>query len=282
MVREALIARNNSRLEINKIYHGECIEIMSEWPEKCIDLIFADPPYNLSGAKLEWRGNKTGGDWFKMNEDWDQMDEREYMDFTYEWLEQAKRVLRDNSSIYISCTYHNIGELIINLKRLGFKCLNIITWYKSNSMPSMTKRQFTHACEYILYFAKGSGWIFNYEAIKRINPEKTKEGAPKQMRDLWVFPLCQGRERIKAKNGRAAHPTQKPEALLERVIIASSNKGDLVLDPFLGSGTTAAVAKKLGRNWVGIEREEKYIRIARKRLEKVQSGLTRPRGFQNS
>lgn len=269
MVREALIAKCPTKLEKNKIYHGDCIEIMSKWPERSINLIFADPPYNLSGAKLEWRGNKTGGDWFKMNEDWDQMSETEYMNFSYKWLEQAKRVLKDNGSIYISCTYHYIGELIINLKKLGFKCLNIITWYKSNSMPNMTKRQFTHACEYVLYFAKGSGWTFNYNKTKEINPEKTKEGAPKQMRDLWIFPLCQGQERIKAHNGRAAHPTQKPEALLERIIIASSKKGDLVLDPFLGSGTTAAVAKRLGRNWVGIENKKQYIAIARKRLEKL-------------
>jgi len=133
----------------------------------------------------------------------------------------------------------------------------------------MTKRQFTHACEYVLYFAKGSGWTFNYDEVKRMNPEKTKEGAPKQMRDLWVFPLCQGRERIRAKNGRAAHPTQKPEALLQRVILASSNRGDLILDPFLGSGTTAAVAKKSTRNWIGIEKEKKYVMLARQRLEKL-------------
>lgn len=269
MGRDTLIVRDVNRLEKNTIYYGDCIEVMSEWPEESIDLIFADPPYNLSGIKLEWRGNKTGGDWFKMNEEWDHMDEKEYMDFTYRWLEQAKRVLKSSGSIYISCTYHNIGELIISLRKLGFRCLNIITWYKNNSMPNMTKRQFTHACEYILYFAKKSRWTFNYEEIKYINPEKTKEGTPKQMRDLWIFPLCQGRERIKEKNGRAAHPTQKPEALLERIIIASSKKGDLVLDPFLGSGTTAAAAKKLGREWVGVEKEYKYIKLAKKRLEEL-------------
>jgi len=266
---KTLIAQNYN-FKPNKIYQGDCIKIMKRWPEKSVDLIFADPPYNLSGTKLEWRGNQTGGDWFKMNEEWDQMDEKEYFDFTCQWLEQAKRLLKNNGAIYISCTYHNIGELIINLKKIGFKCLNIITWYKSNAMPSMTKRQFTHACEYVLFFVKGSRWTFNYEDIKQINPEKTKDGQSKQMRDFWAFPLCQGKERIRGADGRAVHPTQKPEALLERIITASSKRGDLILDPFLGSGTTAVVAKRLGRKWAGIEREKKYVQISVDRINHVQ------------
>ena len=133
-------------------------------------------------------------------------------------------------------------------------------------MPSMTRRTFTHSCEYVLFFSKGKKWTFNYSDIKKMNPDKAKDGSEKQMRDLWIMPVVQGKERVKDKTGRAAHPTQKPENLLERVILASSNKGDVVLDPFLGSGTTAFVAQKLGRKWIGVETDDNYIKIAQKRL----------------
>jgi len=257
-------------MKLNTIYKGDCRTILNKTiPKESVDLIFADPPYNLSGNGLKWMGNKTGGDWFMVNEKWDQMTEAEYLKFTKEWLEACKKVLKPNGSIYISCTYHNIGELVMALKALGFTPRNIITWHKNNAMPSMTRRAFTHSCEYILFFSKGKKWIFNYSDIKRMNPDKAKDGSEKQMRDLWIMPIVQGKERAKDKTGRAAHPTQKPENLLERVILASSNKGDIVLDPFLGSGTTAVVAKRLGRKWIGIETEDKYIKIAQKRLNNI-------------
>lgn len=254
-------------MKLNTIYKGDCRTILSkDVPEESVDLIFADPPYNLSGNGLKWEGNKTGGDWFMVNEKWDQMTEAEYLKFTKEWIGACKRVLKPTGSIYISCTYHNIGELTMVLKALGFIPRNIITWHKNNAMPSMTRRTFTHSCEYVLFFSKGKKWIFNYADIKKINPERAKDGSEKQMRDLWIMPIVQGKERVKDKTGRSAHPTQKPENLLERVILASSNKGDVVLDPFLGSGTTAVVAKRLGRKWIGIETEDKYIKVAEKRI----------------
>jgi site-specific DNA-methyltransferase (adenine-specific)/modification methylase len=153
------------------------------------------------------------------------------------------------------------------LKQLNYKVNNVITWFKSNAMPNMTRRVFTHTTEFIVWAVKGSGWTFNYDIIKEINPEKQKGGANKQMRDLWEMPLVQGKERIKGEDGRALHPTQKPEEMLKRIILASSNEGDTVLDPFLGSGTTAFVAKKHNRRYIGIEREEKYVKIAKERLK---------------
>jgi len=261
-------------MKTNTIYKGDCRGILKkEIPDESIDLVFADPPYNLSGNALKWKNKDMGGDWFMVNEKWDKMTESEYLKFTQEWLTECHRVLKSHGSIYISCTYHNIGELIMTLKALSFSPRNIITWYKNNAMPSMTKRSFTHSCEYILYFTKGKNWIFNYSDLKKINPDKAKDGSQKQMRDLWTIPVCQGKERIREKTGRAAHPTQKPENLLERIIIAGSNKGNVVLDPFLGSGTTACVAQKLGRKWIGIETDDKYIRMAEKRVKNIVNNL---------
>ena len=254
-------------MEINRIYQGNCIEVLKEEiAEESVNLIFADPPYNLSGNGLKWEGNKTGGDWYMVNEKWDKMTADEYLNFTEEWIIQCKRVLKENGSIYISCTYHNIAEIITTLKRAQFKINNIITWYKTNSMPNMTKRVFTHAAEFVVWAVKGRNWIFNYDEIKKINPEKQKNGSEKQMRDVWTMPLVQGKERIRDNDRKALHSTQKPEEMLKRIITASSNEGDIVLDPFLGSGTTAVVAKKLKRNWIGIEKEVKYEEASKKRL----------------
>jgi site-specific DNA-methyltransferase (adenine-specific)/modification methylase len=155
---------------------------------------------------------------------------------------------------------------MIVLKQLGYKVNNIITWYKSNAMPNMTKRIFTHSTEFVIWAVKGSGWTFNYETLKKINPEKQKDGNLKQMRDFWQMPLVQGKERIKGNDGKALHPTQKPEEMLKRIILASSNNGDIVLDPFSGSGTTAYIAKKYGRQWIGIEKDKNYIKISTARL----------------
>ena len=255
-------------MKTNRLYLGDCIEIMSnEMKPESVDLIFADPPYNLSGNGLRWKGNKTGGDWYMVNEEWDRMSAPEYLQFTRKWIGGAYRVLKDGGSIYISCTYHNISEVMIVLKQLDFKINNIITWQKTNAMPNMTRRVFTHSTEFVVWAVKGKKWIFNYEDLKKMNPDKQKDGSLKQMRDVWQLPLVQGRERIRGKDNRAVHPTQKPEEMLRRIILASSNKGSVVLDPFVGSGTTTFVAKKLGRHWIGIEKDRKYFQVAENRMK---------------
>ncbi|MCR4284337.1 MAG: site-specific DNA-methyltransferase [Parcubacteria group bacterium] len=251
----------------NHIYLGDCIEVMNNQIDKeSIDLIFADPPYNLSGNGLKWENNKTGGDWYMVNEEWDKMTAPEYLSFTRKWIGASYRVLKNGGSLYISCTYHNIAEVIITLKQLDFRINNVITWQKTNAMPNMTRRVYTHSTEFVIWAVKGKKWIFNYDALKKLNPERQKDGSLKQMRDFWSLPLVQGKERLKGKDGRAMHPTQKPEEMLKRIIVASSNKGDLVLDPFLGSGTTAVVAKRLGRNWIGIEVSDKYVKMSERRI----------------
>ncbi len=255
-------------MKFNHFYKGNCIDVINkEIDSESVDLIFADPPYNLSGNGLKWKGNKTGGDWFMVNEQWDKMTASEYLQFTNAWIQACSGALKNFGSIYISCTFHNIAEIMIVLKQLNFKINNVITWQKVNAMPNMTKRVFTHSTEFIVWAVKGKNWIFNYQELKKINPEKQKDGTLKQMRDVWSLPLVQGKERLRGDDNRALHPTQKPEEMLRRIIIASSNKGDLILDPFMGSGTTALVAKKLKRNWIGIELNGKYITAAKKRLK---------------
>ena len=255
-------------MKTNVIYNGDCLDILNKKvDEKSVDLIFADPPYNLSGNGLQWKGNKTGGDWYMVNEQWDKVTALEYMQFTRKWLAACARVLRDKGAIYVACSYHNIAEVMISLKQLHFKINNVITWYKTNAMPNMTKRVFTHSTEFVVWAVKGRGWTFNYEKIKEINPDRQKNGDLKQMRDLWELPLVQGKERLRGDGGRALHPTQKPEEMLKRIILASSRKGNIVLDPFLGSGTTTFVAKQYGRKWIGIEQDGNYVKSARKRMK---------------
>ncbi len=254
-------------MNLNIIYHGDSFKVLSKDIEaSSVDLIFADPPYNLSGNGLKWKGNKTGGDWFMINEKWDKMSEPEYLKFTKKWLWGCNRVLKDNGSIYVSCTYHNLAKVIMVMRKLHLKINNIITWQKTNAMPNMTRRVFTHSTEFIVWAVKGKKWIFNYNELKEINPDRQQDGEAKQMRDVWQMPLVQGKERLRGSNGKALHPTQKPEGMLRRIIIASSNKNDIVLDPFLGSGTTAYVAEKLGRKWIGIEKEIEYVKLSKKRL----------------
>lgn len=267
-------------LKADYLYHGDCLKILSQFPEKCVQLVFADPPYNLSGNGLKWKGNKTGGDWFMVNEDWDKMSEPEYLKFTRNWIGGCKRVLKSNGSIYISCTYHNIAEVMMVLKQLDFDIKNVITWQKTNAMPNMTRRVFTHSVEFIVWAVKGKKWVFNYEELRRINPDRQKNGDAKQMRDVWQFPLVQGKERLRGNNGRALHPTQKPEEMLKRIISASSNSGDIVLDPFVGSGTTAVMAQQLGRKWIGIEKDKGYIKAARNRLSR--NGIKRKNVVKNT
>jgi site-specific DNA-methyltransferase (adenine-specific)/modification methylase len=246
-------------LHIN--HKGDCVRIMGDMPKGQVHLILTDPPYNASKGGINLPGNKTGGAYYKVNEKWDKFDNHiSYFDFTCGWIREADEVLAPNGSIIVCCSLHNIGEIILALKTLDYKLLNIITWKKTNPMPNITKRTLTHSTEFIVWFVKDKGWIFNYEEMKKYN-----EG--KQLRDVWEFPLCQGKERIKNKEGRAAHPTQKPLNLFERLIEMASNEGDIILDPFMGSGTTAIAAEKMNRRWIGIDTEQKYIELANKRLE---------------
>lgn len=255
---------------LNKIHKGDCVNIINKKiDENSVNLIFADPPYNLSGNSLNLENNKTGGAFYKVNEDWDTFNYDDYVKFTSDWLKASHRVLTPNGSLYISCTQHNIGEILVEAKKLGFKLNNILTWYKVNAMPNITKRTYTHSTEFVCWFVKGKNWVFNYDEVKKFNPNKTKEGKDKQMRDFLDFielPIVQGKERLRGENGRALHPTQKPERLLELIIKASSNEKDIVLDPFFGTGTTGFVAKKLKRNWIGIENNSDYLKIAEERL----------------
>ena len=261
-------------MRYNTVIPGDCISIMNEQiGEDTIDLIFADPPYNLSGKALNLKNNTTGGPFYKMNENWDTFEQADYFAFTQAWITASQRVLKESGSLYICCTMHNIGEVITAAKASGFTLKNILTWYKTNAMPSLTRRTFTHATEYVCWFVSGKGWKFNYSEVKEINPSTTKNGSQKQMRDFLDFvemPIVQGKSRLRDNNGRALHPTQKPEKLVEIALIASSDEGDTVLDPFIGSGTTGVVAQRLGRRWIGIEKHLPYVKVAVQRIQGVE------------
>jgi len=228
-----------------------------------MDMIFADPPYNLQLRNELWRPNNTKVD--AVDEPWDQFDSFEAYDrFTHAWLSACQRVLKDTGTIWVIGSYHNIYRVGTILQDLGYWILNDVVWIKTNPMPNFRGVRFTNAHETLIWAQKrrGAKYIFNHRAMKALNDDL-------QMRSDWVLPLCVGKERIRV-NGSKAHATQKPEALLYRVILSSTNPGDVVLDPFFGSGTTGAVAKALGRHWIGIEQDVEYIRIAEKRLEAVQ------------
>jgi modification methylase len=248
----------------NKILIGDSTEQMAALPAASVDLIFADPPYNLqlNGGLL--RPNQTEVD--AVDDDWDKFASFEAYDvFTRAWLSEAHRVLKDTGSLWVIGTYHNIHRIGTALQDLGFWLLNDVTWRKTNPMPNFRGRRFTNAHETLIWCAKGrehTGYRFNYEAMKAMNEDL-------QMRSDWLLPLCTGAERLKS-DGRKAHPTQKPEALLHRVIVAGSGPGDLVLDPFFGSGTTGAVAKRLRRDYLGIERDKIYAKLARERIAAVE------------
>ncbi|MGI9338213.1 MAG: DNA-methyltransferase [Gammaproteobacteria bacterium] len=242
-----------------------------EMSGESIDMIYADPPYNASHRPLALPNNKTGGAYYKINEEWDSFTESGYARFCEQWITQAHRVLKPSGSLFVACSMHNIGEVIVCAKKLGLRQKNIIVWRKPNAMPSITKRLFTHTTEYTCWFVKGSGWTFNYNALKAMNPEKAKDGSDKQMPDFIELPLVQGKERICAEDSRRAlHPTQKPERLLEVFITAATNDGDIVLDPFMGSGTTAVVAERLRRQWIGMELNDRYINAANERICKAR------------
>ncbi len=254
-------ARPIPGLPLSTILGGDCIEAMRTLPDNSVDLVFADPPYNLQlGGDLN---RPDGSQVDAVTDHWDQFDSfRAYDEFTRGWLAEARRVLKPDGSLWVIGSYHNIFRVGAAVQDMGFWILNDVIWRKTNPMPNFKGTRFTNAHETLIWASMGekSRYHFNYRAMKTLNDEL-------QMRSDWVLPICSGGERLK-EHGKKAHPTQKPEALLYRLLLATTETGDVVLDPFFGTGTTGAVAKRLGRQWIGCEREEFYQNIAYKRIEK--------------
>jgi modification methylase len=251
-------------LKLDCVIEGDCVERMKTLPPGCADLIFADPPYNM-----QLRGELRRPDQSKVDavdDHWDQFGSfSDYDRFTREWLAAARHCLKDNGALWVIGSYHNIYRVGAILQDLGFWILNDVVWRKSNPMPNFKGRRFTNAHETLIWAAKTeeTKYTFNYEAMKALNDEL-------QMRSDWTLPICAGGERIRGADGQKAHSTQKPEALLHRVIVSSTKPGDVILDPFFGSGTTGAVAKRLGRRFIGIEREKTYADVARARIAEIE------------
>lgn len=249
-------------LPLNRILHGDCTEVLTSLPENSVDVIFADPPYNLQLRNDLYRPNMTKVD--AVDDGWDQFDGfTEYDAFSREWLSASRRILKETGTIWVIGSYHNIYRVGAIMQDLGFWILNDLVWIKHNPMPNFRGVRFTNAHETMIWAQKkqGAKYTFNHRSMKALNDDL-------QMRSDWSLPLATGKQRLRM-NGAKAHSTQKPEALLYRIVMASSNPGDVVLDPFFGTGTTGAVAKKLGRNWVGIEQDKKYIRLAQRRIDAV-------------
>jgi len=256
--------RGAAALPYDQILAGDCIAVMQSLPAASVDLIFADPPYNLQLKGALHRPDNSLVD--AVDDHWDQFSGFDAYDrFTRDWLAAARRLLKPNGAIWVIGSYHNIFRLGAELQNQGFWLLNDVVWRKSNPMPNFRGKRFTNAHETLIWAsrAEASRYTFNYEALKSLN-----EGV--QMRSDWVLPLCTGHERLKDAAGDKAHPTQKPESLLHRIIVGTTNPGDVVLDPFFGTGTTGAVAQMLGRRWIGIEREEQYRAVAAERLARVR------------
>lgn len=254
----------DTALPLDTIIAGDCIDVMNSLPEGSVDLVFADPPYNLQLKNSLHRPDNSKVD--AVDDDWDQFASfAAYDEFSRAWLKAARRILKPNGAIWVIGSYHNIFRVGTALQDAGFWILNDVMWRKSNPMPNFRGKRFTNAHETMIWAGKSdaSKYTFNYEALKEMN-----DGV--QMRSDWVLPLCTGHERLKNEDGNKAHPTQKPESLLHRVLVASSKPGDVILDPFFGTGTTGAVAKKLGRHFIGIEREEAYRKVALRRLENTR------------
>jgi len=247
-------------LPLNRILAGDCIQIMSDLPQASVDLIFADPPYNLQlGSELHRPDNSRVD---AVDDEWDRFSSfAAYDQFTRDWLKAARRLLKPEGTIWVIGSYHNIFRVGATMQDAGFWILNDVIWRKANPMPNFRGRRLTNAHETMIWASreKETKYTFNYDALKALN-----EGI--QMRSDWVLPICNGAERLKDGKGEKAHPTQKPESLLHRILIGSTNPGDVVLDPFFGTGTTGAVAKKLGRDFIGIEREAAYRKVAGKRI----------------
>ncbi len=251
-------------LPLNTILPGDCISILASLPENSVDLVFADPPYNLQLSQELWRPNRTRVG--AVEDEWDKfINFEEYDRFTQLWLSGCRRVLKDTGTLWVIGTYHNIYRLGAILQDLGYWILNDVVFIKTNPMPNFHGVRFTNAHETLIWAQKNKGarYTFNYHTMKSLNDDL-------QMRSDWYLPICTGRERIK-NNGVKVHSTQKPEALLYRILLSSTKPGDVVLDPFFGSGTTGAAAKKLRRYFVGIERDEAYIKVAQKRIDKVEA-----------
>ena len=247
----------------NRIINGESLEVLKKIPSKTFDLVFADPPYNMQiGEKLKRPDNsKVNG----VNDKWDQfLNFKHYDEFSKEWLKECKRILKDNGSMWVIGTYHNIFRLGYHIQNLNYWILNDVIWRKNNPMPNFKGTRFTNAHETLIWASKSkkSKYTFNYQSLKCLNDDL-------QMRSDWTLPICNGKERLK-KNGKKIHSTQKPEALLHRIILATTNKGDLICDPFIGTGTSAVVAKKLGRKYFGIEKDKKYFGAANKRINQTK------------
>ena len=247
----------------NKIINGDSLEELKKIPGETFDVIFADPPYNL-----QLKNHLTRPDRSKVsavNDKWDQFESfQKYDEFSISWLKECKRILKKNGTIWVIGSYHNIFRLGKAMQDLGFWILNDVIWNKNNPMPNFRGTRFTNAHETLIWASKNekSKYTFNYQSLKCLNDDL-------QMRSNWNLPICNGLERLK-KNGKKVHSTQKPESLLHRVLLASSNKGDIILDPFLGSGTSATVAKKLGRNYFGIEKDKKYFKAAEQRIKNTK------------
>jgi modification methylase len=254
----------SSRAAKTGLMIGDCLEQLRKIPDASVDLVFADPPYNLQLAGELLRPNNTAVD--GVDNAWDKFaDFSTYDAFSRGWLAECRRVLKPNGAIWVIGSYHNIFRLGVTLQDLGFWILNDVIWRKTNPMPNFRGRRFTNAHETLIWAGRDqkTRYTFNYESMKAFNDDL-------QMRSDWLLPICSGPERLKDDGGRRAHPTQKPEALLQRVLLASTNPGDIILDPFFGTGTTGAVAKALGRRWIGIERDPDYAKAAAERISSVE------------
>lgn len=258
------MSRKQEKTILNTIIIDDCVKVMNEMEENSVDLIFADPPYNLQLGDALTRPDNSNVN--GVYEEWDNFASMaEYDEYTRSWMTAARRVLKDDGALWVIGSYHNIFRVGHILQDLGFWILNDVIWNKTNPMPNFKGTRFTNAHETLIWASKNpnSKYTFNYEAMKALNEDT-------QMRSDWQIPLCTGKERLKDANGEKLHPTQKPEGLLYRVIMASTKVGDVILDPFFGTGTTGAVAKKLGRNFIGIEKDAVYAAGAKARIDVVE------------
>jgi len=259
-----VLRRPAQALAANRVIVGDCLAALKELPDHSVDLVFADPPYNLQLAADLMRPNNTRVD--GVDDAWDKFASfADYDAFSRAWLAECRRILKPDGAIWVIGSYHNIFRLGVALQDLGFWIQNDVIWRKVNPMPNFRGKRFTNAHETLIWAARDqrSRATFNYESLKALNDDL-------QMRSDWLFPICSGPERLKDGGGRKAHPTQKPEALLHRLMLATSKPGDVVLDPFFGTGTTGAVARRLGRKFIGIERDPDYAKAAEERIARVQ------------
>ncbi|MFM9942922.1 MAG: site-specific DNA-methyltransferase [Hyphomicrobiaceae bacterium] len=256
--------RTRTALPVDRVLDGDCLQRLRDLPSGSVDLVFADPPYNLQLERELLRPNNSVVD--GVDDAWDKfLSFADYDRFSKAWLEECQRILKPDGAIWVIGSYHNIFRLGVAIQDLGFWLQNDVIWRKTNPMPNFRGKRFTNAHETLIWAGRDrkARVTFNYEAMKALNDDV-------QMRSDWLYPICSGPERLKDDGGRKAHPTQKPEALLARILIATTNPGDIVLDPFFGTGTTGAVARRLGRRFIGIERDPDYVKAAKERIARVQ------------